>query len=338
MVRVQAGTGIVPPGYDRSVTSWSASAMAHIAAGVDAVDRVISARGRALVTSWGLLLTFVVVTIERLLGAYDLGSFAIDLRIYRAAAETALQGGDPWSAGLAGLAFAGPPPTLLPYLPAAVLPEGVAIALYGTVTLVAALLALRAIRLPLWWLLFPPVSDSLIVLNPDVVIVALLVALPRLASLSVVLKVYAAVPLALTGRWRALGGGLLLCLLSVPWWPAFLAASPAIEASLAKQSFGGMSAWGTWLIVPTVLALVALWRRGAEWLAVPALWPYTQLHYAALALPVAARNPVVAFMLSFPVAFLPPLATVYYAVWLVVAARLAAYRSGATTIQPSSSP
>jgi len=311
--------------------------MARIAAGIDAVDRVISARGRALVVTWGLLLTFIVVTAERLLGAYDLGTFAIDLRIYRAAAEVALQGGDPWSAGVGDLAFAGPPPTLLPYLPAALLPEGLAVALYGTITLAAALLALRALRLPLWWLLFPPVSDSLIVLNPDVVVVALLVALPRLASLTVVLKIYAAVPLALSGRWRALGGGLLLCLLSVPWWPAFLAAAPAVDSSLAKQSFGGMSAWGTWLMIPAVLALVTLWHRGAEWLAVPAVWPYTQLHYSALALPVAARNPVVAFLLSFPVAFLPPLATIYYAVWLVVAARLAAYRAGATTIEPSSS-
>ena len=311
--------------------------MARVADGIDAVDRIISAPGRALVATWGLFLTFAVVTAERLLGAYDLGTFAIDLRIYRAAAEVALRGGDPWSAAVDGLAFAGPPPTLLAYLPAALVPEAVAIAVYGAVTLGAALLALRTLRLPIWWLLFPPVSDSLIVLNADVVVVALLVAVPRLASLSVVLKVYAAVPLALTGRWRALGGGLALCLLSIPLWPAFLAAAPAVEASLATQSFGGMSAWGTWLMVPTVLALVALWRRGAEWLAVPALWPYTQLHYAALALPVAARNPAVAFLLSFPVAFLPPLATIFYAAWVVIAARLAAYRSAATTTQPSSS-
>lgn len=304
--------------------------MARVAAGVDAVDRIVDARGRALVATWGLLLTFVVVTAERLLGAYDLGTFAIDVRIYRAAAEVALRGGDPWTAAVDGLSFAGPPPTLLPYLPAALVPEAVAIAVYGAVTLGAALLALRALRLPIWWLLFPPVSDSLIVLNADVVVIALLVAAPRLASLAVVLKVYAAVPLGLTGRWRALGVGLAMCLLSIPWWPAFLAAAPTVESSLAAQSFGGMSAWGTWLMVPTVLALVALWRRGAEWLAVPALWPYTQLHYAALALPVAARNPAVAFLLSFPVAFLPPLATIFYAVWVVIGARLAAYRDGSS--------
>jgi hypothetical protein len=199
------------------------------------------------------------------------------------------------------------------------------------------MLALRRLELPLWWLLFPPISDSLIVLNPDVVVIGILVALPRIAAASVLLKIYAAVPLVLTQRWRALAIGLLLCLLSMPWWQDFLAASPSIEASLAAQSFGGLSAWGTWLMIPTVLALVALWKRGAEWLTVPAVWPYSQLHYSALALPVAARDPVVAFLLSFPVVFLVPIATIYYAVKVITSARLAGYRSGATMTDPSMS-
>ena len=275
------------------------------------------------------------MTAERLIGAYRLGTFGIDLRIYRAAADAALHGGDPWAAGAAGLTFAGPPPTLLAYLPSALVPEPLAVAVYGATTLAAALLVLRALHLPLWWLLFPPVSDSLIVLNPDVIVIALLVALPRVAALSVVLKVYAAVPLVLTQRWRPLVVGLLLCLLSAPWWSAFLAAGGSIEASLATQSFGGTSAWGTWLMVPTVVALAALWKRGAEWLAVPAVWPYTQLHYGAIALPVAARDPIVAFLLSFPVVYLAPVATIYFAVRIVLAARLAAYRSGATRTDPS---
>ena len=311
--------------------------MSRLAAGVDAVDRIIDANGRARVASWGLLLTFIIVTTERLLGAYRLGTFAIDLRIYRAAAEAALDGRDPWAAGAAGLAFAGPPPTLIPYLPAALVPEGVAIAVCGAITLGAALLTLRALHLPPWWLLFPPISDSIIVLNPDVIVIALLVALPRLAALSMVFKVYAAVPLALTMRWRPLVVGALLCLLSAPWWPAFFAARGSIGDSLATQSFGGMSAWGTWLLIPTVVALAVLWRRGAEWLTVPALWPYTQLHYSTLALPIAARNAVVAFLLCFPVAFLPPLATILYALWVVGAGRLEAYRAGAAKIQPSAS-
>jgi hypothetical protein len=319
------------------VTSTGAPLIARVAAGVDAVDRVLDADARARVARWGLLLTFILVTAERVLGAFRLSTFAIDLRVYRAAADAALHGHDPWAAGAAGFRFAAPPPTLIPYLPSAFLPEPVAIALYGALTFAVAVLAVRALQLPLWWLLFPPISDSIIVLNPDVVVVGILVALPRLAAGSVLLKVYAAVPLVLTQRWRPLIIGLLLCLLSVPWWPDFLAAAPTIEASLAEQSFGGISAWGTWLMIPTILALAALWKRGAEWLAVPAVWPYTQLHYAAIALPVAAKDSVVAFMLSFPVVYLVPIATVYYAVRVVVAKRLEIYRSGATTTDPSES-
>ncbi|MEA2610711.1 MAG: hypothetical protein QOG32_437, partial [Chloroflexota bacterium] len=295
----------------------------------DAVDRVLDARARGILATWGLIVTFVLVTAERLLGAASLGTFAIDLRIYRAAAEAALHGGNPWLAGVAGLTFAGPPPTLLPYLPAALLPESLAIALYGAINVGAALIALRSLRLPIWWLLFPPISDSLIVLNPDVVVIALLIGVPRLASVAVPIKIYAVIPLALTARWRALAVGLLICALSLPWWSAFFEVLPSIEASLAAQSFGGASAWGSWLMVPTVLALVFLRKRGAEWLTVPAIWPYTQLHYAALALPIAAADAVVAFLLSFPVLYLVPVATISYALRLLVRDRLATYRSGA---------
>jgi hypothetical protein len=317
------------------MTSAADRALGRLATGLDTVDRLIDEEGRKLVATVGLLLTFVLVTVERLLGAYRLDTFAIDLRIYRSAADAALHGADPWAAGVGGLTFAGPPPTLLPYLPAALVPQELAIAVYGVVTVAAAVVAVRAVGLPLWWLLFPPIVDCLIVLNPDVVVVALLLAAPRLAGLAVVIKVYGAVPLALTGRWRALAAGIGLCLLSIPWWPAFFAAAPTIEAALATQSFGGMSAWGTWLMVPTVLALIALWRRGAEWLTVPALWPYTQLHYSTLALPVAARSAMVAFLLCFPVAFLPAIATIYFALSVVIGERVATYRSGATKIEPS---
>ena len=129
-------------------------------------------------------------------------------------------------------------------------------------------------------------------------------------------------------RWRPLVVGGALCLLSAPWWSDFLGARDAISASLAAQSYGGGSAWGTWLMVPTVVALAVLWRRGAEWLAVPAIWPYTQLHYSALALPVAAKNAFVALALCFAVPFAAPLATIVYAVWVVAESRLVAYRLG----------
>jgi hypothetical protein len=286
---------------------------------------------------WGLITTFVVVTAYRALNAWRLDTFGLDLRIYRLAADAWIHGADPWASSVLGLTFAGPPPSLLPYLPAALLPEAVAITLYSLLSVGAALLALRALHLPLWWLLFPPISESLIVLNPDVLVIALLVAVPRLAGLAVVFKIYAAIPLALTRRWVALAVGLGLCLLSLPLLPDFLAHRDAITAALVVQSDVGASAWGTWLLVPTVVALVWLRGRGAEWLTVPAIWPYTQLHYAAIALPVAARDPVVAYLLSFPVPLVAPIATIYYAVRLWSRPRLAAQRSAATKRDPSPS-
>ena len=258
------------------------------ATGLDAWESAFSPWLRHAATTSVLLVAFGLSTAERLVGAAQRGTFEIDLRIYRAAAERALSGGDPWSVGVNGLSFAAPPPSLLPYLPAALLPEPVALVLYGVLAALAALAVLRALHLPLWWLLFPPLSDSLIVLSADVMVIALLVALPRASSLAVVLKVYGAVPLLLAARWRALALGLGLCLLSVPWWQDFYAARDSIAASLQTQAFGGLSAWGSWLIVPTVLALAVLFRRGAEWLTVPAIWPATQLHYSVLALPIAA--------------------------------------------------
>jgi hypothetical protein len=325
--------------YDREVTSSTGSvALGWLAAAQDAIERMLSPRGRRLAVTAVLLTTFVLVTTARVLNAIRLDTFGIDLRIYRAAAEAALAGRDPWAASVSGLTFAGPPPTLLAYLPAAVLPEAVAVLVYAAVAVVAAVAALRAVHLPLWWLLFPPISESLIVLNPDVMVIALLVAAPRFAALAVPLKVYAAVPLALSLRWRALVVGLALCLVSVPWWSDFLAARDAISASLDVQSSGGASAWGTWLMIPTLVALAVLFRRGAEWLAVPAVWPYTQLHYAALALPIAAKNAFVALLLCFAVPFAAPVATIVYAIWVVLEPRLAAYRAGVGAAKTEPSP
>lgn len=104
------------------------------------------------------------------------------------------------------------------------------------------------------------------------------------------------------------------------------------RGSLSDDQLGNLAIdWGSWLMLPTVVALLAVWRRGAAWLAVPAVWPFTQLHYASLALPVAARNPLVAFLLCFPVAFLPAVATIAYAGGVVVGGRLSTARASTTT-------
>jgi hypothetical protein len=162
----------------------------------------------------------------------------------------------------------------------------------------------------LWWVLFPPLFDSIIALNADLPVIALLLVPGSAASAcAAVLKVYALVPLALSRRWLAtVLGVVLVVLLGTPLWVDFVRSLPEINERLAEQSSGGLSAWGSWVAIPTLAALWVLRRRQATWLAVPALWPSTQLHYNVLALPVAVRNPIVAFLLSFAVWPLPAVA------------------------------
>ena len=300
-----------------------------VARALDLWDGVLTERVRGAVSTWGLAVVFVIVTTERAARAVGLGTVALDLRIYRTAADAALHGGDPWRAGIDGLTFAAPPPALIPYLPAAILPEAAAIVVYGLLSVLAAVIALRAVGLPLWWLLFPPLAECIIVLNSDVFVIALLLAGRRWAFASVLFKIYALVPLVLQRRWLAAALGGLVCLVSLPLLEQFLADRDLIITALTEQSSGGLSAWGTWLMVPTILALLALWRRGAEWLTVPALWPYTQLHYNVLALPIAAASPVVAFLLSLAVWPLPAVAAMVYAAEVVLTGYAAPYRAGA---------
>lgn len=241
-----------------------------------------------------------------------------DARIYYRAAEAGLAGGNPWGAGYNGVLFAGPPPTLLPIAPFTLLPEDAFVAFMIGGSVVAAVLALRKLRLPAYWLLFPPIVEGVTVGNPNVFVIALLVLG---GSSGVVVatfaKVYAVVPMLLLGRWKAVAWTTAALLLTAPLlpWGMFLGSASEVTGTLAAQSEGGKSAWAFLPLVPLVgLCLVLLGRERAAWLAVPALWPATQVHYAVLALPVL-RNPAVAAIAALPVPFAIPLVVVLWGVW-----------------------
>ena len=167
---------------------------------------------------------------------------------------------------------------------------------------------MRALRLPLWWVFFPPLFESVLDLNADVLILALLLGGPVMGGAAVICKIYAVVPLLLQRRWTALAWAIPFALLSLPWWPMYIEQRQEIMANLAQQA-GSLSAWGTWLMIPTAIALVMLRGRGASWLAVPTLWPSTQLHYSTVALPAAKRSPFLAF-LSASRSHFPPVAVI----------------------------
>jgi len=269
------------------------------------VARVV---GRTLLPMWFFLssgLTLYHFASQDLLG--------IDARLYRFAALQALSGADPWAVHADGTAFAGPPPTLLLYLPSALLPDAVATAVIVGLGLAASIWAVRRLELPLWWLLFPPLFEAVIVGNPDALVLAVLLVRGPLAGVAAGLKIYALIPLMLARRWSALAVAAVVVAASLPLLPAFLGSLRSVSAVLDQQT-AHLSAWGTWLVVPTLIALVALRRRGAEWLVVPALWPNSQRHYAAISVPAVSKSPIGAALMSLQLPLAPAAAVMYMAV------------------------
>lgn len=240
------------------------------------------------------------------------GFVFIDIAIYREAALLALGGHNPWAATVAGVQFAGPPPSVLFAIPTALVPLPVAIVVMTGVLLGSAVWAVRRLGLPLWWVLFPPIAESIIVGNTDVLVLALLLVRGPMAGLAPVAKVYAAIPLLAQRRWRPLAVAVALSVFSAPLWADFLEGLPLVTGALAGQT-EGFSAWGTWFLVPVVAALWVMRRRGVEWLVVPALWPYTQTHYAAISLPVVAGYPVAAAIMGLQIPLAPAVAVVLIA-------------------------
>jgi hypothetical protein len=256
------------------------------------------------------------------------GRLGIDGRIYYRAAQAWLGGHDPWVAGVPvngfRFDFAGPPPTVLAFAPLAVLPEDVFTALWLTITVAAAVYTIRRVRRPMWWLLFPPLVQGVLVGNPQVLCLAVLLAgSDWLRSLAIPLKAYAALPMLAELRWRALGILAAASALSFALWPGlwltYLGEFGTISARIAAESFGGFSATrDTTLLVVTAVAIGALAlidRRAAGWLAVPALWPSSQFFYSAFALPV--MSPLLAVGLAVDWRGLPAQVICVYAAWRV---------------------
>jgi hypothetical protein len=80
-----------------NASSWLGPRLAII---LDITDQILSHRGRRLIATYGLLITFAVVATRKVID-FSLQDFVgIDLRIYRAAAQAALTGQNPWPSGV----------------------------------------------------------------------------------------------------------------------------------------------------------------------------------------------------------------------------------------------
>jgi hypothetical protein len=218
--------------------------------------------------------------------------------------------------------FGAPPIAAQLFVPFALVPEtaGLLVFLLGSVALT--LLALRALGLAWWWILFPPMMEGIGAGNPHVPAFALLVmGGPALAgaigrAVAVGLKVYAVVPIVAERRWSALAATAALFGLSVltapELWAEYAARFSEISARLAAEAVGGVSfallldpavlgpafagSIGTALslalyAVPVALVAIVAIRdvRAAGWISVPMLWPASQYSNGTFVLPVARR-------------------------------------------------
>jgi len=300
---------------DRGPGQWAASLTTRVLASPIAGALTVGVR-----RAWPILLLgwFAWQTYPRI--SYFVGRhfpLGIDARIYYRGVVAWLQGGNPWDAtvvvGSSSYHYAGSPVTTVLLAPAALLSEDAFTGAWLILTWVAAAWILRRVNLPIWWLLFPPISEALFSANPQLIVLALILAdRSWLAAVATALKVYAFIPLAGEGRWRAIGLAIAFnaatIVIAPGLWARYIDLFWTISSRLEYESNQGFSAfYFPGLLALTVVALVLLAlrdRRAAGWLAVPAVWPSSQLHYSTMALPV--MSPLLAFFLAIPIGRLPP--------------------------------
>lgn len=245
-----------------------------------------------------------------------LDTVGIDGRLYYRAAEMFVHGGDPWTAYTTTntwppggtqihFLFTGPPPTVLAFVPFVWIPESIFVVGWMALTIVAAFYTLRRLRLPFWWILFPPMMQGILFANPQVVCLALLLAGSSwLRALAAPMKAYALIPMVALKQWRALAilctAGLASIVLFWPLWSTYRADFAATDEWLMSMTQGGWSAAREpllWAVAAVLIAILALLNsREAGWLAVPTLWPASQLFYATFVLPL--RSPWLAAALA----------------------------------------
>ena len=297
------------------------------------IDRFARLHARYSWLQPGLLLPayFFLISFVDLSRHYpqDLG---IDARIYYRAAVAFTEGISPWSAFVTNtrgndLHFASLPPTVLIFQPFAAFPEKLVVWMWILLSVGAAFTIVRRLRLPIWWLAFPPIAEGIFSANPQIVLLALILSgSSALAAIAPLLKIYALAPLVGERRVRALVITLAALIGSVAiapgLWFDYLAHGEQIAERVLAESHGGYSALGqsVALTAATVLGLGLLAVvdfRAAGWLAAPALVPASQFHLSTMALPVLAqtRNLFLILMLATPIRGYPSAAIAIYGVW-----------------------
>jgi hypothetical protein len=286
-----------------------------------------------LVANAALAAWFITLSLMRLSHLATADPFS-DSTLYLRGTSAWLRGEDPWSVHMSTLYYAAAPPSLLPMVPFAILPEAVGLAVLFLLSLAASFWTLRRLGLPWWWITWPPLVDNLWNGNPQLFLVPLL--LGPMAWLAPIVKAYAVVPLVIQLRLRALAITAFVGLITLPLlpWGVFIDRLSNTTTLLSEQSQGGMSAWFFPVLVPfAVVALVLMGRQRASWWFIPALWPSTQWYYSLMAMPVL--TPVTAAILAAPVQGGPAVAAIVAAIEVLWRARRA--RQAAEARMPTAS-
>ena len=259
---------------------------------------------------WDALRLYQVGLVQR---GLDFSWFGRDFRIYRNAALELLAGRDPFGAFApwngVDWHFAAPPIAAQAFVPFALVPEWLGLAVFATLSATVLCFALRRLGLPLWWILFPPVVEGLTAMNPQILVVGLLVIGTSWPSVVAAwLKVYALIPMVARRQFKAVAIVAASMVVSVAIspgpWSEYIARYGEISGRLMSESQGGVSATlflnpqvlplGEGLVIVGIVAVLVLLVavrdvRSAGWLAVPLLWPAAEYHYATFALPIARR-------------------------------------------------
>jgi hypothetical protein len=222
-----------------------------------------------------------------------------DGRLYLEATRSWLAGGDPWSVSIDGNYYAAPPPTLLPLVPIAVLPQPLDLVVLVMIVGLATLATIRLLALPWWWLAFPPLVQCLIAANVQALILPLI--LWGAGPVAAFAKAYAILPIVILGRWRAAALTAVALVVTAPLlpWAQFLDSFGVITGRLAEQTDFALPTAVLIAAAPfALLAMTLIGRDRAAWLSVPALWPSQQYYYGALA--VGTRDPIAAAIVAMP--------------------------------------
>ena len=247
------------------------------------------------------------------LPGWDFSWFGNDFRIYRSAAVELLAGGSPLEAFApwngTNWHFAAPPTAAQAFVPFALVPEWVGLAIFALASIGVALLALRRLGLAWWWIFFPPIHEGLMALNPQVLVFGLLLVggVPG-RVVAALLKIYAVIPMVARREFRALAACAIALAISIALspgaWVEYVRRYGEVSARLQAESQGGLSVllflqpnvmplYAGLLLVGVVAGMVLLAAvrdvRSAGWLAVPLLWPAAEYHYATFAIPIARR-------------------------------------------------